>query len=400
MKKQILFVDDEQRVLASLRRVLQPCSPVWEMAFFDRPEKAWDCLQERPFDVVVSDIKMPGMNGLQLLEHMQGNERTRGTPVVLLTGLLDSKLKRQALDLGATDLLSKPIEVEELLARLRSAIRLKACQDELLASNRLLEERVQRRTEQLLQTYRDLIWRLGKVAEHRDMQSGNHVIRVGCMSRAIGLRMGLDRGTVENLFLAAPLHDIGKIAIPDKILMKDGPLNAREWVVMKRHCEIGERILREDSKVKTAFLEWRGACCASECEAIENRCLEMAATIALTHHEKWDGSGYPQGLVGEEIPQEARIVAIVDVFDAICSRRPYKAARPEQETLEIIRASVGSQFDPEVYAAFIQVLPEIRTIQDHFNEGVAPELKYAGRWDMQEEDEYEEEMQYATYLRW
>jgi putative two-component system response regulator len=281
------------------------------------------------------------------------------------------------------------VEAEDLLARLRSALRLKDCQDELRCCNRLLEDRVQERTEELFQSHLDIIWRLGKVAEFRDELAGDHVIRVGSISRAVASSLGMSRRFVEDLFLAAPLHDIGKIAIPDYILRKRGPLSAREWQVMRKHCAIGEQVLREDSLVKAAFLEWRGACFTAHSGDGGNPFLEMAATVALTHHEKWDGSGYPQGLAGQQIPIEARIVAIADVFDALCSRRPYKAPCPEEEAIAIIRASAGSHFDPHVHAAFTRALPEIRAIRQHFGD-TEPSQPSAGQpWEELSEEEEE-----------
>jgi len=366
LKKQLLFVDDEQLVLDALRRAMHSQRLVWEGTYLNDPLAAWERLQEGGFDAVVADVKMPGMSGLDLLDRIQATPQTSEIPVVLLSGVSDRDLKRRALDLGAADLLSKPIEAEDLLARLRNVLRLKSYQDELKASNRRLEQAVQQRTEELFHSRLDIIWRLGKAAEHRDQETGNHVVRVGCISRVVAEVIGLDRHFVEPLFLAAPLHDIGKIGIPDAILLKRGALSPDEWAVMKQHCHIGARILGEDSHIRSAFLQWYGASALAAGRAFENPFLEMAAAIALTHHEKWDGSGYPQELSGEEIPLEARIVAIADVFDALTSWRPYKDARPEHEALQIIADAEHSHFDPAVYAAFLQALPEIRAIRRQF----------------------------------
>ncbi len=395
--RQILFVDDEQSVLDSLRRTLRPRRNSWEMTFVNHPKTAWRRLRETDFDVAVIDVKMPGLGGLALLERIHQADRTKDLPVLMLTGLSDRRLKRQALDLGATDLLNKPIDSEDLVARLQSALRLKSYQDQLKTHRYLLEEKVHRRTEELAQSRLDMIWRLGKVAEQRDEETGNHVIRVGFICRVIGQAMGMDPEDVGSLFLAAPLHDIGKIGIPDAILLKRGRLNREEWAIMKQHCRIGARILREDSKIRTAFLQWRdqtpgpkkgpGLICSNGPEGAshklnlvpfsaagklhENPFLALAARIALAHHEKWDGTGYPQGLAGEAIPQEARIVAIADVFDALGSKRPYKEPVPENEILRMIAAEVGRHFDPGVYATFMEVLPEIKSIRERFSDTTA-----------------------------
>ncbi len=370
MKKQILFVDDEQRVLDSLRRMLRSQRNIWETVFFNHPETAWEELLNRKFDAVVSDVQMPGMTGLQLLTRIRQTKHTQDVPVVILTGLEDRKLKRQALDLGAADLLNKPVDPEDLVARLHSVLRLKSYQDQLKAYNDRLERTVEERTEELYHSRLDVIWKLAKAAEHRDNETANHVIRVGCISRVIAETMGMNRHFVEALFLAAPMHDIGKIGIPDVILMKRGPLSPGEWVTMKQHCVIGERILREDSQIRATFLRWRGASSRAEIDGFDSPFLETAASVALTHHEKWNGTGYPQGLAGAEIPTESRIVAIADVFDAVTSKRPYKDPFPENEALKIIGDGAGNHFDPDVYAAFMDALPEIRSIKERFIDGV------------------------------
>jgi len=370
MKKQILFVDDEQPVLDAMRRMLRPQRDVWEITCINRPETAWERLLQQKFDVVVSDVKMDGMSGLELLDRIQQTEQTKDVPVVMLTGLSGRELKRQALELGAADLLNKPVEPEDLLARLRSVLQIKTYQDELRTHNDLLERRVQERTVELFHARLAIIWRLGKAAEHRDDAIGNHVIRVGCTSRLIAEALGMDRDFVETLCLAAPLHDIGKIGIPDAILLKPGPLSSREREVMKQHCQIGARILREDCKIKTAFWEWQELGPRFDDRSLDNPVLEMGASIALMHHEKWDGTGYPQGLSAEEIPLEACIVAVADVFDAVTSKRPYKAPYPDEQALQVIREGAGTHFAPDVHAAFMEALPEIRSIRERFADGV------------------------------
>ncbi len=375
LKKHILFVDDAPLVLDSLRRMLRGQRGVWEMTFCHAPETAWELLQDRNFDAAVVDVKMPGIDGLQLLDRMQSTETTKHIPVVMLTGLLDRALKHEALNLGATDLLNKPVEPEDLLARLQNALRLKAYQDELQASNDLLEQHVAERTEELFHSRMDIVWRLAKAAEHRDTETGNHVIRVGCYSRAIAEELGMKLPFIKNLLLAAPLHDIGKIGIPDSILLRRGPLSGAQRARMERHCVIGERILREDSKMRAALEQWRGTSSKSVSGDFDNPLLEMAASIALTHHEKWDGTGYPRGLANGKIPLESRIVAISDVFDAVTSKRPYKQPQTEEQALQILRNTAVGHFDPEVYAAFLKALPEIRAIRRQFADDGEPPLE-------------------------
>jgi putative two-component system response regulator len=372
VKKQILIVDDDQNVLDALRRSLHDQSDDWSMTFIRHPETAWERLLDTAYDAVVSDLKMPGIGGLELLERIRQTDKTKNVPVVVLTGLNDQGLKERALDLGASDLLNKPIEARQLISRLRNVLQVKAYEDDLRSKNDSLSEKVRRQNVDLAQTRMSVVCRLGMAAEFRDEDTGNHVIRVGCFSRAVAAAMGMPRSFLEMLLLAAPLHDIGKIGIPDSVLLKPGPLDDEEWAIMQRHCAIGAQILREQSKAVVPLFDWYAVEPHSLKDALENcdPVLNMAASIALTHHEKWDGSGYPQGLSGEAIPLESRIVAIADVFDALTSNRPYRPSRPEDEALTIIESTVGSHFDPRVHIAFLQALPEIRVALARFNDSV------------------------------
>jgi putative two-component system response regulator len=366
----ILFVDDDQRILDAYRRMLHANRCQWDMVYLSDPIAAWKELQERRFDAVVSDINMPGISGLELLDRIKHTERLQTIPVIILTSQDTRDLKREALDRGAADLLDKPVAPEDLIARIRSVLRLKSYQDELAAHVSLLEGRVQKQTAQLHDSQIDVVWRLGKAAEHRDDETGNHVIRVGCISRIIAETMGLDRDFVQTLFVTAPLHDIGKIGIPDSILLKPGPLSNEQWAIMMRHCTIGARILQEENKTAGAFQQWLGNPSQLGGHPGDNPVLQMAANIALMHHEKWNGTGYPQKLDGEKIGMEARIVAIADVFDVLNSPRPYRPAYCEEEAIQIIRDTAANHFDPHVYAAFQQSLPQIRSIREQFSDGV------------------------------
>jgi putative two-component system response regulator len=372
MKKNILIVDDDQRMLDSLRRTLYRQSDDWDVTFVPQPEAAWDALLQTAFDAVVTDIRMPGISGLELLDRIRQSEKTKDVPVVVLTGLNDRGLKEEALERGAVDLINKPIDTGQLIARLRSVLKTKSYEDDLRMNNDALVEKVQRQGVDLAQSRMSIVCRLGMAAEYRDEDTGNHVIRVGCFSRAIAVSLGMPRTFLEMLLLAAPLHDIGKIGIPDRVLLKPGPLDEKEWEIMRRHCEIGECILHEQSKTMVPLFDWYAIEPPAMRHSLENRdpVLEMAALVALTHHEKWDGSGYPRGLAGEAIPVESRIVAVADVFDALTSDRPYRTARTEDEALAIMDAGSGTHFDPKVYEAFIKALSEIRSIRDRFADDV------------------------------
>ncbi len=365
MKKHILIVDDDEGILDSLRRALHRCGDQWSLTFASGAESAWQQLLDASYDAVVADVRMPGLGGMELLERMQQTERTRGVPVVMLTGDDDRELKGQALELGAMDLLNKPVDLRELIARLRSVLRLKDNLDGLREANDRLEKKVLRQDLDLAHSRMNVVCRLGMAAEYRDEVTGNHVVRVGCYSRAIAAQLGLSPAYQQMLLLAAPLHDIGKIGIPDSILLKDGPLSDAEWTIMQRHCEIGERIICDRSKtVAPLFVEWRAdELAAGDGPDSSDPVLEMAASIALNHHEWWDGSGYPRRLAGAQIPLEARIVAVADVFDALISNRPYRPARSEEETLLIMAGTVGTHFDSQVHRAFTQSLAQIRDIR-------------------------------------
>lgn len=379
--RRILIVDDDERMLDAMRRTLHRQADDWAITYMRRSEAAWEAMRQTPYDAVVTDVRMPGVSGLELLKRIRQCERTQHIPVIVLTGLNDRDLKEKALLHGAVDLLNKPVEAGQLIARLRNVLQDKTYQDGLRATNSKLTEKVQSQKIDLAQTRMNIVCRLALAAEYRDEDTGNHVVRVGCYSRAIAAEMDMPKLLQDMLLLAAPLHDIGKIGIPDSVLLKPGPLDDDEWAVMKRHCEIGECILREQSKIVIPLLDWYSGDPGKIKNALSNRdpVLEMAATIALTHHEKWDGGGYPKGLSGEEIPLESRIVAVADVFDALTSNRPYRTARPEEESLSIMENTVGSHFDPRIYAAFVKALPEIHAIRDRFSDdaGAFPHLKGA-----------------------
>ena len=361
MKKRILFVDDEPCVLNGFRRILQDQCDKWEMNFVSSVDAALDQLEETEIDVIVSDVKMPGKDGFEFLKILRGAEKTKNIPVIILTGCRESDFKRRALELGAMDLLNKPVEREDLLARLHSMLRLKSYHDNL-------EQKVKERTAELEYSRMDIIWRLGNLAEFRDEKTGNHILRVGLYCKTIAEQLGIGQDFVETLFLTSPLHDIGKVGIPDNILLKPGKLNYEEFEIMKQHCVIGANIFCKDSKIMRLFLTWQGNRIHLENKSGKNHLQEMASTISLTHHERWDGTGYPKGLTGKDIPLESRIVAISDVYDALSSARSYKPAYTESEVMSIINGEVSRHFDSEVHDAFKKSLEEFRMIKAQFSD--------------------------------
>ncbi len=290
-------------------------------------------------DLILLDIMMPDMDGYQVCRNLKADPRSRDIPVIFVTALTDARDEQAGLDLGAVDFLHKPCHPE--IVRKRVRIHLDA-----LNQSRALEAKVRERTEQLEHSRVELVRRLGRAAEYRDNETGMHVIRMSQTTRLLAEAMGLPAAQSELLFLAAPMHDVGKIGIPDGILLKPGKLEAEEWEVMKTHAQIGAEIIGEH----------------------DSPLLIAARTIALTHHEKWDGGGYPQGLAGEAIPLEGRIVSIADVYDALTSVRPYKRAWSSREAIDYLRAQSGIGFDPGLVPLFIDLLPQILEIGDRYKD--------------------------------
>ena len=352
MKKRILFVDDEPHILDALRKVLHEKRSEWSMCFAASVEEAFVHLEKAPCDAIVTDVLMPGTDGFAFLERLRLGTTTHDVPVVILTGNDDRDLKHRALEAGATDLLRKPVDHDELVARIHNMLRLKEYQDQIKAHNLELEARVRERTVELERSRIELVWRLGKAGEFRDHETGNHVLRVGYYAHYLAGALGLGKTFAQRIFLTSPLHDIGKIGIPDSVLLKPARLDEEEWEVMKRHTLIGAEILQG----RTTFPALPGFCDAEGAHDAapfaESRLAAMGASIARSHHERWDGTGYPDGLAGEEIPLVARIVSLVDVYDALASKRPYKRAFDDAEVLSILRRGCETQFDPEVFATF------------------------------------------------
>ncbi|MBN1555349.1 MAG: response regulator [Phycisphaerae bacterium] len=364
-KPTVLFVDDEPHVLIGLRRILATRCGHWDFRFLSDPRRALDLILGGEVDVVVTDIRMPEMDGFALLKAVRSNEATQDMPVTFLTGCLEDDVKRRALDQGATDLLNKPIVPEELVARIASMLRLRHYQDQLKGLNHTLEERVRSRTEELDRARLDIIWRLAKAGEYQDEETGGHVVRVGCYCRLLAEQIGMNRTFVEAIFLTSPLHDIGKIGVPDHILLKPDTLTPEEHKIMETHCRIGEKILVEEAQGMRPFLQWRDQTRSLGEMGSQHLFLAMAGDIARAHHERWDGSGYPFQLQGDQIPLAARIVYLADMFDALGSDRPYKQAYPHDKVMSIMHEEFQSDaFDPMVYTAFQAVSERMRQVRE------------------------------------
>ena len=328
------------------------------------PEQAWERIGSEAFDTVVMDAR-----GADRVWDLLRKIRLAGSlPVIIITESHAREDKRRAMELGASDLLNGPFVPEDLRARVASMLRLKGQQDAIQSHTERLDQTVESRTSELEASQIDVIWRLGKAAELRDEETGNHVVRVGCYSRTIADAIGLDRKFSETLFLAAPLHDIGKIGVPDAILRKPGKLDPEEWVVMRKHCAIGAAILQDDWQIGRVLERYGGLRSYRHDVRSGNPIMTMASEIALCHHEKWDGSGYPRGTTGDQIPIAARIVAICDMYDALRSERPYKSVFSEEKSLSIITEGVGRHHDPEIYGAFMASFEAIHDIEKDFSD--------------------------------
>lgn len=363
--RDILFVDDEKSFLDGIQRLLRRHADEWRPWFALSADQALNMIRTHDFQAVVSDVSMPGKSGIDLLDTLQADPATRTIPVVILTGSLDADLKRTALEKGAADLLNKPVAYEDLVARLKSTLRLKSFQDELMRHNQILEKAVRERTAQLEYLHQDLIWRLAKAGEFRDEETGDHVIRVANYSRLIAGAVGLPQKEIDLIFFTAPLHDLGKIGIPDNILLKKGPLDDRERRIMETHCEIGASILLENPKSTEAILSAKGM--DADRFLSEDEIRQTAAIIAMSHHERWNGTGYPNRLKGDKIPIQGRIVAFADVYDALCSRRSYKGAYSPSEAWRVLEWESGSHFDPHIFKAIAGKQDEFKEILRKFN---------------------------------
>lgn len=352
MGKTILIVDDDNRNLILMEAILMPLG--YDVILARDGEEALQKVKEKPPDLILLDIMMPKMDGFEVARRLKEEEETKIIPIVMVTALRESEDRVKALEVGADDFISKPVEKTELRARVMSLLKVKAYSDHMRDYQKELEAEVTKRTKQLKRAFEKIkaasletIYRLSRAAEYKNEDTGAHIQRMSHYSAIIARKFGLNEKEAENILYASPMHDLGKIGIPDQILLKTGKLDPEEWEIMKQHSIIGAQIL----------------------EGSDAEFIRLAEIIALTHHEKWDGSGYPKGLKGLKIPLAGRISAIADVFDAMTSNRPYrKESIPLERAFDIIREGRGSHFDPKVVDAFFAVKYEIFSIKENFKD--------------------------------
>lgn len=350
-KEKILVVDDENRNLRLMEAMLVPLG--YEVILAGNGEEAIEKAQLSSPDLILLDIMMPGLDGFEVTRRLRSNEGTKIIPIVIVTSLGEVEDRVKALEVGADDFLSKPVDKTELKARVQSLLKVKAYNDHMRDYQKELEAEVAKRTEQLRRAFDkikvaslDTIYRLTRAAEYKDEDTGAHIQRMSNYSATVARKFGLNEKSVESILYAAPMHDVGKIGIPDHILLKPGKLDPDEWEIMKQHTIMGEGILKGP----------------------DGGFIKLGETIALTHHEKWDGTGYPKGLKGKKIPQVGRITAIADVFDALTSKRPYKEPFSIEKSFTIIKEGRGTHFDPDVVDAFFALEDEILSIKGKYKD--------------------------------
>jgi putative two-component system response regulator len=320
----ILVVDDEATNLQLMRQILQADYRL--MFCKDGPSAIELAGHYRP-DLILMDIMMPGMSGYDTVKALKKNPATRGIPVIFVSAMAEVEDEAYGFEVGAVDYIAKPVSPPIVCARIRTHLSLV-------------------RVEELNETRLQIIQRLGRAAEFKDNETGLHVIRMSHYARVLALAAGLGEEHALGIFHAAPMHDVGKIGIPDHILLKPGKLNPEEWRIMRRHPEIGQGIIGHH----------------------ESPLLKLAADIAHSHHEMWNGQGYPRQLRGEAISLEARIVAIADVFDALTTARPYKAAWTVDRAIAFVEAQAGHHFDPALARLFLERMPDILSIREQWKE--------------------------------
>jgi len=348
----VLIVDDDDQIRSVHKRIMT--------SFGYEIEDASDGIEglaklALDIDLILLDGEMPAMDGFEVARRVRDDERYRHIPIIMVTGLTRPEDRRRAIEVGISDFVNKPMDPGEIQLRAKWLLDLKTAHDKLQDHQVELERIVEQRTQALRAALQEMtdarrlthdahletIKRLTIAAEHKDKDTAGHIERIGKYSEVMARAMGMSPGEVEVILHAAPMHDVGKIGIPDRVLLKPGKLDDEEWVIMRSHTTMGADILSGSSST----------------------IMQMGERIAISHHEKWDGSGYPNGLSGKDIPVEGRICTIVDFFDALTMNRPYRKAVPNDETVKMLLADSGTHFDPELVDVFLTVRDEIEALQ-------------------------------------
>jgi len=340
----ILIVDDQPANVTLIEKILGIDGYINVISTTD-PTQVESIYMEQNSDLILLDLNMPVMDGYQVLSKIREVDPDY-PPIIVLTAQSDRESRIKALGLGARDFLAKPFDRLELMTRIRNMLEVRIMTTAMKNQNKVLDAMVEARTKELNHTRLEVIRRLGRAAEYRDDMTGYHIVRMSRYSQLLALAAGMSEKDSETLLNASPMHDIGKIGIPDSVLLKPEKLDPEEWKIMQTHVDIGVEIL----------------------SGSDSSLMNMAAEVAQNHHEKWDGSGYPCALVGEDIPLTGRIVAVADVFDALTTERPYKKAWAIDEAIEFLKEQRGKHFEPRLVDLFIEVLPDILMVRDQYLE--------------------------------
>lgn len=333
-KEKILIVDDMPANIKILGEVLRND---YDIRFARSGQKALELALSDPPDLILLDIMMPNMDGYEVCKRLHEHPKTKNIQIIFITAMDSEEDEARGFDAGATDYITKPFQPPIVKARVKTHL-------ELSRHRNYLEELVSERTNELRKTQKEIVYRLGRAAEFRDNETGHHVKRLSHYCAMFGEELGMDKEKQEQFMYASSMHDVGKIGIPDHILRKPGKLDSGEWEIMKKHTTIGSDML----------------------DGSDSELLMLAQKIALTHHERWDGSGYPEGLKGVEIPIEGRITAICDVFDALTSERPYKKEWPVEKAVAEINLNRGKHFDPILVDMFQKIVPDMLSLRKKF----------------------------------
>jgi putative two-component system response regulator len=341
----VVVVDDAQVNLVLMSALLGKLPDVESTCFLSPSEALEHCMREDP-DLVIVDYMMPDMDGIEFIRRFRSNLARTQTPLLMVTADHEREVRYRALESGANDFLTKPVDRVEFTSRVRNMLSLRRSQVVLANHARVLAEEVRRATAEIFERERETLNKLARAAEFRDPETGAHILRMAHFSALIAREMGLDADMEEALLIAAPMHDVGKLGTPDHILLKPGRLDPDEFEIMKQHAAIGYEILKDSASPY----------------------MQLAATIALSHHEKFDGSGYPKGLAGDAIPLVGRIVAVADVFDALTSSRPYKQAWEVGRARDFLADGSGRHFDPACVDAMLGRWNEVQDIRARFQD--------------------------------
>lgn len=365
IEQHVLILDDDISLHKALNRMLIRKNVPWEFSFANHVDEALETIRNKKIDMIISDIKMPGKDGFHMLKSLRESPHWSDMPVMMITAFDHSRLKTKAIELGAVDLLTKPVKPDEMLARINSVLKEKQQKDEL--KNKLItsQEESNNYSKQIWFSKIEIILRLAMASQFRNIEDSDHVVRVGYYSKILSEQLNNEKKFGDELFVASPLHDIGKIAIPDSVLLKTDQFTDKDKAIMNCHCKLGYDLLQpqiSSPKTKTMDLNKMISAIFEVHYTPKNHLLDLAAEIALSHHEWFNGKGYPYGLKGKEIPLSARIVSIADVYDALRNQRPYKPAYSHKEAIGIMRENISTQFDPEIFSGFEKCADEFNRI--------------------------------------